>query len=135
MMVKEKIKPKVIVMCGSSKFTDIMAVTEWLIERDELAITMGLNLLPEWYPNCPPNHLAEAEGCADEMDELHLRKIDLADEIFVIDWDNYIGESTSNEIEYAKKHGKNIRYFSKDVVGQNVCQLITHKLRRPQARK
>lgn len=118
-------KPKIVVMCGSSKYTDIIAVAEWLIERDELAITMGLNLLPQWYPDCPSDHLAEAEGCAEEMDELHFRKIDLADEIFVVDWDGYIGNSTAREIEYAKTHGKNIRYFTSDFVGQQVCKLIT----------
>ncbi len=117
-------KPKIVVLCGSSKFVDIMAVVEWLIERDELAITMGLNLLPQWYPDCLPDHLAESEGCAKEMDELHLRKIDLADEIFVVDWDGYIGESTSNEIEYAKRNDKNIRYFSRDIIGQQVCKLM-----------
>lgn len=111
-------------MCGSSKFVELMAVCEWLIERDELAITMGLNLLPSWYPDCPPDHLAEHEGCAKEMDELHLRKIDLADEIFVVDWDGYIGKSTSNEIKYARVHGKSVRYFTKDFVGQEACRLI-----------
>jgi len=121
------IKPKIVVMCGSSKFVDIMAVAEWLIERDELAITMGLNLLPQWYPDCPPDHLAEAEGCAEAMDELHLRKIDLADEIFVVNWDNYVGESTSKEIQYAEESGKVIRYFTQDIIGQQVCELITNK--------
>jgi len=121
-------KPKIVVMCGSSKFVDIMAVAEWLIERDELAITMGLNLLPQWYPDCPPDHLAEHEECADQMDELHLRKIDLADEIFVVDWDGYIGESTAREIGYAVDKGKHIRYFSSDFVGQQVCKLIAMSL-------
>jgi len=119
------IKPKIIVLCGSSKFVDIMAVAEWFIERDELAITMGLNLLPQWYPNVPADHLAEHEGCAEAMDELHLRKIDLSDEIFVVDWDGYIGESTSNEIEYAKKKGKQIRYFSADIIGQKVHNILS----------
>lgn len=120
-------KPKVVALCGSSRFVDVMAVAEWLIERDELAITMGLNLLPGWYPDCPADHLAEHEGCAEEMDELHLRKIDLADEIFVVDFDGYIGKSTSNEIKYAEKHGKPVRYFSNDIIGQNVCELITRR--------
>ena len=124
-MSMETNKPKIVVLCGSSKFVDIMAVAEWFIERDELAITMGLNLLPQWYPDVPADHLAEHEGCAKAMDVLHLRKIDLADEIFVVDWDGYIGDSTSIEIKYAKNAGKNIRYFSKDIVGQNVCKLIT----------
>ncbi len=120
-------KPKIVVMCGSSKFTDLMAVCEWLIERDELAITMGLNLLPSWYPDCPPDHLAEHEGCAKEMDELHLRKIDLCDEIFVVDYDNYKGKSTTNEILYAMKTKKHIRYFTTDYIGINFWKLMDGK--------
>ena len=121
------VKPKIVVMCGSSKFVDIMAVAEWFIERDELAITIGLNLLPSWYPDCPPDHLAEHEGCDKEMDELHLRKIDLADEIFVVDWEGYIGDSTRNEINYATEKGVEIRYFSRDIIGQNVLALIANR--------
>lgn len=120
----DKTKPKIVVMCGSSKFVQIMAVAEWVIERDELAITMGLNLLPSWYPDCPPDHLAEHEGCAKEMDELHLRKIDLADEIFVVDWDHYIGDSTRNEINYAKSRNIPIRYLTHDFVGTVVYKII-----------
>lgn len=122
--VKQMQKPKTIVMCGSSRFIQIMAVAEWFLARDELAITMGLNLLPPWYPDCPPDHLAEHEGCAKEMDELHLRKIDLADEIFVVDWDDYIGGSTAKEIEYALKNDKYVRYFSDDHIGRLVCEAI-----------
>ncbi len=36
-------RPKIIVLCGSSKFVDIMAVTVWILERDEGAISMGLH--------------------------------------------------------------------------------------------
>lgn len=39
-------KPKIVTLCGSSRFVGIMAVCAWLIERDEGAITMGLHLLP-----------------------------------------------------------------------------------------
>lgn len=45
------------------------------------------------------------------LDELHLRKIDLADEIFVTNVDGYIGESTRKEIEYANKKGKPVYYL------------------------
>jgi hypothetical protein len=47
------------------------------------------------------------------MDELHKRKIDLADSVFVLDVDGYIGESTRSEIEYAEAHGKPVHYLSK----------------------
>ena len=46
------------------------------------------------------------------LDELHLRKIDLSNFIYVIDVGGYIGESTKREIEYAKKHNKKIYYDS-----------------------
>ena len=109
-------KPKIVCLCGSSRFVDIMAVTAWLIERDEGKIAMGLHLLPQWYPDVPEHHLAEAEGVAEQMDELHLRKIDLADEIFVIDWGGYIGESTKREIEYAVANNVPIRYLTEEKV-------------------
>jgi len=50
------------------------------------------------------------------MDELHLRKIDLADEVFVIDWHGYIGESTAKEIEYATAQNKPIRYLKQESI-------------------
>lgn len=113
-------------MCGSSRFVDIMAVCAWFIERDEKAITMGLHLLPEWYcSGLIPDHLAEHEGVADEMDALHLRKIDISDEIFVVNYMDYIGESTTNEVEYAKKNNKKIRWFTHDPVGDRVFELVT----------
>lgn len=113
-------KPKIIVLCGSSRFVQEMAVCAWLIERDEKAIAMGLHLLPMWYENCPAHHLAEHEGVAEAMDELHLCKIDLADEIFVVDCGGYIGDSTRREIEYATEQGKGIRWYTMDPIGDAV---------------
>ena len=117
-------KQKIITCCGSSKFVDIMAVCSWLLERDEKAIVMGLHLLPTWYPNCPDYHLAEYEGVADEMDLLHMRKIDISDEIFVVNFEYYIGKSTNNEVIYAGKSGKKIRWFTHDPVGVKVMEMI-----------
>lgn len=112
--------PLVTVLCGSSRFVDLMAVAAWFLERDEGRITMGLHLLPVWYPDLPTDHLAEHEGCADAMDELHLRKIDLADEVFVVNYERYIGESTSREIAYAEARCKPIRYLHSDSLGRRV---------------
>ena len=112
-------KPKIICLCGSSRFVDIMAVVGWLLEKDEGAIILSLHLLPQWYPNVPEHHLAEAEGVAEQLDELHLRKIDLANEIFVIDWNKYIGQSTTREIEYATIQNKPIRYITQELAYLN----------------
>lgn len=117
-------KPKVVVLCGSSRFVGIMAVCAWLIERDEKAITMGLHLLPGWYPDIAPDHIAEKEGVADAMDTLHLRKIDLADEIFIVNYDDYIGDSTKREMYYAKEKHKNIRWYASDEIGRRCDELI-----------
>ena len=116
-------KARIVVICGSSKYTDIMVVTAWYLEKYEAKIAMSLRLLPVWYTNIP-DHLAEHEGIADQMDALHLRKINIADEVFVVDFDDYIGESTYREIKYAEKLGKPIRYFSKDYIGTKVLEKI-----------
>ncbi len=119
-------KPKIITICGSSRFVDIMAVVAWILEKEEDAIVLSLHLLPEWYTNIEniPDHLAEHEGVADKMDALHLRKIELSDEIFVVDPRGYIGESTKNEIDYALKNSKPIRYFTVDDIGLKVGNII-----------
>ena len=45
------------------------------------------------------------------LDDMHKRKIDMADEIFVINVGGYIGESTRSEIEYAKSTGKRVKFL------------------------
>jgi len=57
-------KPKVVTLCGSSRFVEVMAVSAWLLEKAEGAVTMGLHLLPWWYGG-KENNLAEHEGVAD----------------------------------------------------------------------
>lgn len=102
-----------------------MAVCAWVIGRDEHAITMTLHLLPAWYSSIVvPDHLAEHEGVADAMDTLHLRKIDISEEIFVCNYQSYIGDSTRKEIEYAKANDKSIRWFTHDPVGTKVMKII-----------
>ena len=52
-----------------------------------------------------------SEDVKDMLDDMHKRKIDMADEIFVINKNGYIGSSTKSEIEYAKSTGKPVRYM------------------------
>ena len=126
-------RPKVIVLCGSSRFVDIMAVVAWILERDEGAIAMGLHLLPYWYcADNIPDHLAEHEGVADRMDELHLRKIDISDEVFVVNVNDYIGESTEKEIRYAQAQNKRLRWYTQDPVGSCVNHIIFDHEKEPE---
>lgn len=55
-----------------------------------------------------------AEGTKAMLDDMHKRKIDMADAIYVINVGGYIGESTRSEIEYAKKHGKTIFFYDEN---------------------
>lgn len=45
------------------------------------------------------------------LDDMHKRKIDMADSIYVINVGGYIGSSTRSEIEYAQKNGKEVKYL------------------------
>jgi hypothetical protein len=47
------------------------------------------------------------------LGELHKRKIDISDEILVLNVGGYIGKSTQSEIKYARQHGKNVRFLEK----------------------
>lgn len=45
------------------------------------------------------------------LDELHMRKIDLADEVLILNVGGYIGESTRRELDYAVRLGKKVRFL------------------------
>ena len=104
-------KPKIVCLCGSTRFTDIMLVKQWELTKQGV-IVLSWCALPAWYfDGEDKSHLGDQEGVKEIVDEGHLRKIDLADEIFVINVNGYIGESTRSEINYAKIHGKPIGYL------------------------
>lgn len=117
-------QPKIVTICGSSRFIDIMAVCGWIIERDEGAIVLSLHPLPRWYCGAVDDHMAEHQGVAEHMDWLHFRKIEMSDEIFVVNAKGYIGDSTRNEISYAEKIGRPIRYFTDDPISDEVINAI-----------
>lgn len=106
--------PKIVCICGSSRYVDIAAVKAWEFEKQG---TMALSMcyLPEWYHRetnkKDTSHYAEQEGVAHILDELHLRKIDLADEVFVVNVDGYIGDRTRAEIAYAEDKGIPVNYL------------------------
>jgi len=98
-----------------------MACIAWALERDEGVITLGLHLLPDWYngPDAAPDHMAEAAGRKEHFDELHKRKIDLADQVLVCNIDGYIGDSTKSEIAYARAHGKPVRFLEPELAAHS----------------
>ena len=64
----------------------------------------------------------EQVGCTpgqkQELDDLHLRKIELADEVYILNVNGYIGESTQRKLVYARAQGKLIRFLEPDKVSQ-----------------
>ena len=110
--------PKIVCLCGSTRFADQHAIKRWELERDGSHIVLMINYLPGWYADEQygsgekGDHIGEAAGCKEALDELHMRKIDMADEVFVINPGGYIGNSTRREIEYAKKIGKPVAYLT-----------------------
>lgn len=119
---------KMITICGSTRFIEHMAVCAWILERDESVIVMGLHLLPKWYTD-EKDHVAESEGVAEAIDALHRKKIELCDEVFVVDVDHYIGEATLKEVHYARVLNKLIRWYTEDDVGHMVNALLKERIK------
>ena len=98
-------KYKVITLCGSTRFKDaFMETQKRLTLEGNIVISVGLF-----------GHSGDedvwAPGTKEMLDDMHRAKIDMADEIFVINVGGYIGSSTRAEIEYAQKNGKHVLYL------------------------
>lgn len=100
-------KYKVITLCGSARFKN-----EFLREEQRLTLEGNIVLSIVLFDEKSEDFIFSDE-IKQMLDDMHKRKIDLADEIFVINKDGYIGSSTKSEIEYAIKNGKNIEYLEK----------------------
>ena len=98
-------KYPVVTLCGSTRFKDqFFEVQKKLTLQGYIVISVGLF-----------GHSGDDEvwtkGTKEMLDDMHKRKIDMADEIFVINVGGYIGSSTKSEIEYAIKTGKKVNYL------------------------
>ena len=97
----------VITLCGSTRFKEqFLEAQKRLTLEGNIVISVGLF-----------GHSGDDEawtpGTKEMLDNMHKRKIDMADAIYVINVGGYIGSSTRSEIEYAEKHGKTIMYLEK----------------------
>ena len=100
-------KPKVVVLCGSTRFMDTFFEAGWSETlKGHIVLSVGV-------VTTSADHAGEALGveAVQMLDELHWRKIDLADEVLVLNVGGYIGFSTQREIDYAELIGKPIRYL------------------------
>ena len=100
-------KMKVVTLCGSTRFKEqFLEQQKRLTLKGCIVISVGLF-----------GHSGDEEvwkpGMKEMLDKMHLQKIDMADEIFVINVGGYLGESTKREIAYAERKGKIIQYLEK----------------------
>lgn len=105
-------KYKVITLCGSTKFKeDFLREQKRLSLEGNIVISVGLF-----------GHSGDDEvwcaGTKEMLDDMHKRKIDMADEIYVINKNGYIGTSTKSEIEYAKKTNKKVNFMEPNIRGE-----------------
>ena len=96
---------KVITICGSMKYSkEMMKIAEELeLEKGYAVIQCVYNTDGQRYEGVDTSIL----------DRIHRKKIDISDAIYVVNIDGYIGNSTKNEIEYAKNNGKEVIYHEK----------------------
>ena len=104
-------KYPVITLCGSTRFkVQFLEVQKRLTLEGNIVISVGL------FGHSGDDEVW-TEGTKEMLDDMHKRKIDMADAIYGINVDGYIGESTRSEIEYAKRNGKEVRYLEESTSG------------------
>ena len=105
-------KYKVITLCGSTRFKNaFMEAQKRLTLAGNIVISVGLfghSGDAEVWDGMDEGTLSKTK---EMLDDMHKRKIDMADEIYVINVGGYIGDSTRSEIEYAKAAGKQVYYL------------------------
>jgi hypothetical protein len=103
-------RPRVVCLCGSTRFFEAFQQANYS-ETMAGRIVLSVGFYPHRADMCHGQTL----GCTAKqklaLDELHKRKIDLADEILVLNVNGYVGDSTRSEIEYAQARGKPVRYL------------------------
>lgn len=98
-------KRNIVCLCGSTKFKEAFEKAN----RDE-SLKGSIVLTVVQFSHHDKLNVTDAQK--EIFDSLHFDKIELADEVFVLDVNGYIGDSTRREIEYAEKLNKTVRYLS-----------------------
>lgn len=99
---------KIITLCGSTKFKD-----EFIAEQKRLTLEGNIVISVGLFGHSGDDEVWHA-STKPMLDDMHKRKIDLSDEIFVINVGDYIGSSTRSEIDYAIKTNKPVKYMEPD---------------------
>jgi hypothetical protein len=107
-------KPVVVTLCGSSRFPDAFALANMhLTMKGRIVIGLGCFGHAD-FPAGAKFLTSDGDENTPEkqhLDAMHFRKIDISDEIYVVNPGGYVGSSTRREIEYAKSQGKAVRWM------------------------
>ena len=99
---------KIITLCGSTRFKeDFERVNRELTLLGNIVISVGC------FGHSGDTFTEEQKVM---LDDIHKRKIDMSDAIYVINKDGYIGDSTRSEIKYAIAHGKQVILMEDDLI-------------------
>lgn len=104
-------KPRIVCLCGSTRFKNAFVehnLKETLAGKIVLSIGCDMRTDDEIFGYMTKEKL---ESTKQRLDELHLRKIDLADEVLILNIDGYIGESTRRELDYARSLRKIVKFL------------------------
>lgn len=102
----------VVTLCGSTRFeADFLALTERLTLAGYVVLGPGLYRLPDL---AGYDWAADPDDLMGRLAAVHLEKVRMADEVYVVDPGGYVGESTRREVEYAESLGTPVRYLSRE---------------------
>lgn len=105
-MLNAVVRPRIVCLCGSTRFPDA-----WITAHREESLAGRIVLSVGVMIHAGDQPIREDGPEKRLLDELHLRKIDLADEVLCLNVGGYIGDSTRRELNYAWAHEKPIRYL------------------------
>ena len=94
----------IVTICGSLKFQqEMISIAQKMTFLGHCVIT------PIFQTSKNPNYTEEQ---IQNLKNAHLKKIEISDAILVVNVNNYIGDSTRSEIEYAEQHKKQVLYYT-----------------------
>lgn len=113
-------RPRIVCLCGSTRFFKQFQQANFE-ETMKGNIVLSVGFYPHSTEQAHGQEIGITSKQKEDLDILHFRKIDLADEVFILNVNNYIGESTARELAYAKSMGKKIRFLEGDKDQNRSC--------------
>lgn len=120
-------RPTIVCLCGSTRFYDVFSklnLEETLAGKIVLSIASDRQTEESIFQSM---NTSELELTKQKLEKLHFQKIDLADEILVVNVGGYVGESTTREILYARETQKNVRWLEPERIPAHLSDGMTLK--------